>query len=71
VLGHLYTLFYAGLIPLDASTLITKLPLLILLILVNIFILFKIPAITSSILSGHTGGHGGGMGLVALAGRFI
>jgi type IV secretory pathway VirB6-like protein len=71
VLGHLYKLFYAGLIPLDASTLISKLPLLILLILVNIFILFKIPAITSSILSGHTGGHGGGMGLVALAGRFI
>jgi len=71
ILGHLYTLFYAGLIPLDASTLISKLPLLILLILVNIFILFKIPAITSSILSGHTGGHGGGMGLVALAGRFI
>jgi len=71
VLGHLYTLFYAGLIPLDPSTVISKLPLLILLILVNIFILFKIPAITSSILSGHTGGHGGGMGLVALASRFI
>ena len=71
VLGHLYQLYYINLIPLDASTLITKLPLLILLILVNIFILFKIPAITSSILSGHTGGHDGGLGLAALASRFI
>lgn len=71
ILGHLYTLFYANLIPLDVSTLISKLPLLILLILVNLYILFKIPSITSSIFSGHTGGHGGGMGLVAFATRFV
>ena len=71
VLGHLYTLYYTSLIPLDAATLIGKLPLLILLILVNIFILFKIPAITSSIFSGHTGGHDGGMGIVALALRAL
>jgi type IV secretory pathway VirB6-like protein len=71
VLGHLYTLYYTSLIPLDAATLIDKLPLLILLILVNIFILFKIPAITSSIFSGHTGGHDGGMGIVALALRAL
>jgi hypothetical protein len=42
-----------------------------LLIVVNIYILFKIPAITSSIFSGHTGGHDGGLGIVALASRFI
>ena len=71
ILGHLYTLFYANLIPLEVSTLISKLPLLILLILVNLYILFKIPSITSSIFSGHTGGHGGGAGLLALAARFI
>jgi hypothetical protein len=71
ILGHLYTLFYTGLMPLDPSTLVPKMPLLILLIVVNIYLLFKIPAITSSIFSGHTGGHGGGMGLLALASRFL
>ena len=71
ILGHLYTLYYTSLVPLDISTLITKLPLLILLILVNLYILFKIPAITASIFSGHTGGHGGGTGLIALAARFV
>jgi hypothetical protein len=67
VLSHLYTLYYANLIPLDAASLITKLPLLIVLILVNVFILFKIPEITNSIFSGHTGGGGGTMGMIALA----
>jgi type IV secretory pathway VirB6-like protein len=71
ILGHLYTLYYTSLVPLDISTLITKLPLLILLILVNLYILFKIPAITASIFSGHTGGHGGGLGVIALAARFV
>jgi type IV secretory pathway VirB6-like protein len=71
VLGHLYQLYYMSLIPLDPGTLVTKLPLLMLLVLVNIYILFKIPAITGSIFSGHTGGHGGGLGLVALAARFV
>jgi hypothetical protein len=70
ILGHLYMLFYTGLMPLDPATLIAKMPLLILLIVVNIYLLFKIPAITSSIFSGHTG-HGGGLGIIALAGRFI
>jgi type IV secretory pathway VirB6-like protein len=67
VLSHLYTLYYANLIPLDAASLITKLPLLIVLILVNVFILFKIPEITNSIFSGHTGGGGSTMGMIALA----
>ena len=71
VLGHLYTLFYTSIIPLDPATLITKLPLLFLLILVNIFILFKIPAITNAIFSGHTGGGGGAAGLIALALRAL
>ena len=72
ILGHLYTLYYTSLIPLDVSTLVTKLPLLILLILVNLYILFKIPAITASIFSGHTGGHDGGMASIfAVATRFV
>jgi type IV secretory pathway VirB6-like protein len=71
VLGHLYQLYYMSLIPLDPVTLVTKLPLLMLLVLVNLYILFKIPAITGSIFSGHTGGHDGGLGLVALAARFM
>jgi len=67
VLSHLYTLYYANLIPLDAASLVTKLPLLIVLILVNVFILFKIPEITNAIFSGHTGGGGSTMGMIALA----
>ena len=71
ILGHLYQLYYFNLIPLDPITLVTKLPMLMLLILVNIYILFKVPAITASIFSGHTGGHDGGVGLFALAIRTI
>ena len=39
-----------------------RLPLLILLVLVNIYILFKIPTMTHSLFTGGTGGHGGGLG---------
>lgn len=46
---------------------VQELPLLILLVLVNIYILFKIPAMTMSIFSGSAGGHGGGIGLIATA----
>ena len=38
-------------------------PILLLLIVVNVFILTKIPAITASIFSGSTGGHDGGAGI--------
>jgi hypothetical protein len=46
---------------------VKELPLLILLVLVNVYILFKIPALTASIFSGSTGGHDGGLGLVTAA----
>jgi type IV secretory pathway VirB6-like protein len=46
----------------DPGTMVQELPLLLLLVLVNIYILFKIPAMTMSIFSGSAGGHGGGMG---------
>jgi competence protein ComGC len=44
---------------------IKQLPMLILLVLVNGFILLKIPAMTATIFSGHTGGHDAGTGMVA------
>lgn len=68
ILGHLAMLLLTGLMPLDPATLIAKMPLLILLIVVNVYLLFKIPAITGSIFSGHTG-HGGEV-ITALADRF-
>ena len=67
ILGHLYQLYYVNLIPLNPVSLVTNLPLLMLLILVNIYILFQVPAMTASIFSGHTGGHDGGVGLFAFA----
>lgn len=42
-------------------------PILLLLIVVNVFILTKIPAITASIFSGSTSGHDGAMGLISKA----
>ena len=47
---------------------VQTLPLLVLLVLVNVYILFKIPAMTHSLFTGHTGGHGIGMsGLISAA----
>ena len=43
---------------------VKQLPLLILLVLVNGFILLKIPAMTATIFSGHTGGHDAGTGVI-------
>ena len=37
------------------------------LVLVNIYILFKIPTMTHSLFTGGTGGHGGGLGLAMAA----
>jgi competence protein ComGC len=45
-------------------TLIKNFPLLILLVVVNIFLILKIPAITASIFSGSSSGHDAGMGAV-------
>jgi len=66
ILGHLYTLFYTGLMPLEPMTIARKFPLLILLIVLNIYLLFKIPEITGSIFSGHTG-DGGGVGNITMS----
>ena len=66
LLGHLYLVFYQTLMPLTVSNLASKLPLLIVLIFLNIYALFQVPAITSAILSGHTHG-GSGPNLLSLA----
>ena len=51
----------------DPSLLVETLPLLILLVLVNVYILFKIPAMTQSLFSGHTSGGGSGLGMEMMA----
>jgi hypothetical protein len=46
---------------------VQTLPLLILLVLVNVYILFKIPSMTHSLFGGGGGGGGGGLGMMAMA----
>jgi hypothetical protein len=69
VLSHVLTNYYVqlGQSLSDPSLLIQTLPLLILLVFVNIYILIKIPAMTQALFSGHTSGGGGGMGLAMMA----
>jgi len=62
LLGHYYALM-GGFV--DPGQMIKQLPMLILLVLVNGFILLKIPAMTATIFSGHIGGHDAGTGMVA------
>jgi type IV secretory pathway VirB6-like protein len=63
ILAHLLAQYYTEVVSFsDPGNMVQELPLLILLVLTNIYILFKIPAITMSIFSGSAGGHGGGMG---------
>src|ERR1700726_681930 len=63
ILAHLLAQYYTELVNFsDPGNMVQELPLLILLVLGNIYILFKIPAMTMSIFSGSSGGHGGGMG---------
>jgi hypothetical protein len=62
VLAALLGNYYAtlGTVP-DPGQMILQLPLLILLVVVNLYVLFQIPHLTMSIFSGSTGSHGGGM----------
>jgi TrbL/VirB6 plasmid conjugal transfer protein len=64
ILSKLLTHYYVTLVQFSDPGLMAKqLPMLILLVLLNIYILFKIPALTMSIFSGSTGGHDGAMGI--------
>src|ERR1700677_333159 len=68
ILAHLLAQYYTEVVNFsDPGNMVQELPLLILLVLTNIYILFKIPAMTMSIFSGSAGGHGGGIGLIATA----
>src|SRR6202046_728873 len=68
ILAHLLAQYYTEMVNFsDPGTMVQELPLLILLVLTNIYILFKIPAMTVSIFSGSSGGHGGGLVLVTAA----
>jgi type IV secretory pathway VirB6-like protein len=73
VLSHVLTSYYIqlGQSVSDPSLIVQTLPLLILLVLVNVYILFKIPAITQSLFSGHTSGGGSGLGVAMMAIRAL
>jgi TrbL/VirB6 plasmid conjugal transfer protein len=62
LLAHYYVMM-GGFV--DPGQMIKQLPMLILLVLVNGFILLKIPAMTATIFSGHTGGHDAGTGVLS------
>jgi TrbL/VirB6 plasmid conjugal transfer protein len=63
ILGHMFMAYFASGItfanPLDF---VKNFPILVVLVLVNVFLILKIPAITASIFSGSSGGHDAGMG---------
>lgn len=61
LLSHYYAMM-GGFV--DPGTMVTQLPLLILLVMVCGFMILKIPAMTATIFSGHTGGHDAGTGLI-------
>ncbi len=69
VLSHVLTNYYIqlGQSVSDPSAIVKTLPLLVLLVLVNIYILFKIPTMTHSLFTGSSGGHGGGLGVPMMA----
>ena len=65
ILGHLFITYYAKLTDFtNPMTLVKDLPFLIVLVVVNVFLILKIPAITASIFSGSSSGHDAGMGAV-------
>lgn len=65
VMSHLLiTYLTSGAMNVDSpKTLITIMPALLMLCFVAGFILLKIPAMTASLFSGHTGGHDAGIGI--------
>jgi type IV secretory pathway VirB6-like protein len=66
ILSHLLANYYALMSGFtDPATMIQQLPVLILLVMVNGFILLKIPAMTATIFSGHTSGHDAGTGIIS------
>ena len=65
VISNIYMNYYANLVDFgNPTSLLQNFPILLVLIVANLFIITKIPAMVASIFSGHTGGHDGGMGIV-------
>ena len=68
ILAHLLSGYYTQVVAFsDPGSMVQELPLLILIVFVNIYILLKVPAMTQSLFGGHTGGHDGGMGVAMMA----
>ena len=68
ILAHVLAEYYTELVAFsDPGNMVQELPLLILLVFVSIYILFKIPAMMQSLFSGHTGGGSSGLGMVMMA----
>jgi hypothetical protein len=69
VISHLLiTYLTSGAMSINSpGSLITLMPALLMLVFVASFILLKIPSMTASLLSGHTGGHDGGMAIATSA----
>jgi type IV secretory pathway VirB6-like protein len=68
ILGQLLAGYYTELVAFsDPGNMVQELPLLILLVLVNVYILLKVPAMTQTLFSGHTGGHDAGVGMAMMA----
>ncbi len=66
VLGHLFVSYYATSINFNNPlAMIKDFPFLIMLIVVNIFLILKIPVMTATIFSGHAGGHDAGTGVLS------
>ncbi len=72
ILGHLLAQYYTQLIGFsDPGNMVKELPLLILLVFVNIYVLFKIPTMTQALFSGHAGGGSSGLGGAMMALRAL
>lgn len=57
ILAHLLAQYYTQMVNFaDPGNMVEELPLLILLVLVNVYVLFKVPALTASLFSGSAGG---------------
>ena len=68
ILAHVLAEYYTEIVAFsDPGNMVQELPLLILLVFVSIYILFKIPAMTQSLFSGHTGGGSSGLGMAMMA----
>jgi hypothetical protein len=65
ILGHLFVAYSTNLIDFtNPIKMLQNFPFIILLVVVNIFMIIKIPAITASIFSGSSSGHDAGMGAI-------